>query len=287
MSNLTISLISLIPAIALCLLIYEKDKVEKEPPLLLAALFVIGAVSFVPSYYLSDRLIVLFDGLFSDYRELNPALGSVIYSEASYEVLNRALCSFVAVALVYETVRWLLLVIITSKNRNFNSLFDGLVYSAFISLGFAAADNVRYSFVNGWDNILYRSIVTIPSYLAFGIISGLFYTLWHAYTIADKKENLLFAEGKLSHNIIRFPARFLVLSLIIPTIMHGVFSYIQSSNDAVGKVIFYVLLAVVYIVCFVITKSLSQRDTVDTQAAEKIIKAVHKDYEIEKEDDTN
>ena len=71
MKNLALSIAALIPAITLCLYIYKKDSVEKEPLKLLGALFFTGAIVFFPVHYIENTLITLVDKLFFTKMEFN------------------------------------------------------------------------------------------------------------------------------------------------------------------------------------------------------------------------
>ena len=61
------------------------------------------------------------------------------------------------------------------KHPAFNYKFDGIVYSVFTSLGFAAFENIIYVFNYGPAAILSRAVLSIPGHMNFAIVAGLFY----------------------------------------------------------------------------------------------------------------
>ena len=125
---------ALLPAVVLCVYVFKKDRVEKEPIGLLVKLFVLGAIVCIPGAI-----------IFGSILEPVAADVSAPYAEQSfYEALYYALEAFVVVALVEEGMKFLVLYFVTRNNKNFNSLFDGIIYAVFVSLGFAALENVLY-----------------------------------------------------------------------------------------------------------------------------------------------
>ena len=79
------------------------------------------------------------------------------------------------VGLVEEGTKYLMLRKFSWKNRNFNYRFDGIVYAVFVSLGFAALENVIYVFSYGLDIAFTRAILTIPAHMGFSVYMGYFY----------------------------------------------------------------------------------------------------------------
>ena len=61
-----ISLAALVPAFILCLYIYVKDRADKEPIHMLAALFGVGFLAYIPSLLCEKFLLGTVDNLFAD-----------------------------------------------------------------------------------------------------------------------------------------------------------------------------------------------------------------------------
>ena len=58
---------ALLPAIALCVYIYKKDRIEKEPVSLLAILLLAGVVICFPVLIVADLFDMIIQPLFSPY----------------------------------------------------------------------------------------------------------------------------------------------------------------------------------------------------------------------------
>lgn len=269
-----ISLAAMLPALLLCLYIYHKDRVEKEPASLLAILFGAGAAVYIPAYFGERFISGLFDKLFADKITFSLS-GIASFTDTSSMLSHHALCAFFGMALVEELLKFLLLFLITRKNKNFGCLFDGVVYSTFVSLGFAAAENIAFAWINGWDTLLLRSVTTVPSHLFFGIIMGFFYTYWHIRSIASKKEKALSAEGKISSLKLKSPALFLTAAILMPIAVHGVYSLVSMIQTSASRVSFYIFLAILYIGCFAAAYKLSKADEENETTVDRLIAKKH------------
>lgn len=269
-----ISLAALLPALLLCLYIYHKDRVEKEPASLLAILFGVGAAVYIPAYFGERFFSELFDKLFADKITFSLS-GIATFADTPSMLAHHALCAFLGIALIEEGLKFLLLFLITRKNKNFGCLFDGIVYSTFVSLGFAAAENIAYAWINGWDTLLLRSVTTVPAHLFFGIIMGFFYTLWHIRSIASKKEKELLAEGKITSLLLKSPVPFLLGGFLVPIAVHGFYSFVSMIPTPASKIIFYTFLAALYICCFAAAYRLSKADEQNDTTADRLIFKKH------------
>lgn len=266
-----ISALALLPALILCIIIYAKDKVEKEPVLLLLGLFLAGAVIFVPSMFAERALLALFDRAFSSHMDVG-LYGIVKYDSLLYEILHDSLCGFVASALIEELLKWLVLFFATNKNKNFNSFFDGIVYSVYISMGFCVAGNIAAAINSGWDTLINRFLFSLPENLFFGVLSGLFYTLWHTFRNAKQAEKAYAEENGIE---IKKPFRslqWIVLSIAAPLIMHGIYRFAEI-NRTISSVnwVFYVFTVLLYVFSFIIVFRISKEDSYETTIAQKLI----------------
>ena len=287
---LLMALISLIPSIGICIFVYIKDKKEKEPLWLLGSLFAVSAAVYVPLYYLGDKLI---NGLFfkifaSDFKSV--AGGGYAWTDTKSMYLHNGLCALIGIALIEELARWLILYFFTNKSRYFNCTFDGVVYSVVAAMGAALARHIRIAFDSGWDQFLLRFVKSFPWYLLFGIVMGVFYTMWHTRRHADKTEDKLISEGKLKNDKVRYPVFSLIFSILVPVILHAVYSFVfdlkrveasgfglnvDTSNNL--NFIFYVIAAVMMVVCILIIIAISKRDRTEREAIEEIIEEEHGD----------
>ena len=65
------------------------------------------------------------------------------------DFLETLLYSFVGVALVEEVCKWLMVYFAGYHNKQFNELYDIIVYAVFVSLGFAFYENLVYIYAKG------------------------------------------------------------------------------------------------------------------------------------------
>lgn len=152
--------ISVLPVILLLIYIYLKDKYEKEPlGLLLKAFF--GGVLAVP-------LAVLLESLLSRYVSGGPVF------RGFYD-------GFVVAGFSEELCKLLLLFGYIWKNKNFNEYFDGIVYAAFIGLGFACVENIGYvsssqTFESGLTIGVVRALLSVPGHFLFAVVMGYYFS---------------------------------------------------------------------------------------------------------------
>ena len=273
-ASIEVALIALIPSILLCTYIYEKDRVEKEPIGLLLILLVVGVVAYIPSLFGEQFMVGVVDRMFASSMEYNLA-GVVAYTSNGAKLSHLAMCAFAGVALVEETIKWLVVFLITNRSKQFNCLFDGVVYSTFVSLGFATFENVRYALIDGWDTLLIRAITSVPGHLCFGIFMGVCYTTWRAYSETRKKEKELLEKGKIENAKFKWNGLWLIMSYLLPIFVHGIYSYTSSFNTKVMNILFYVFLVVLYAICFVSVNVLSGEDASMEQIAKKWLERKH------------
>lgn len=151
-------LAAVLPAVHLLRYIYRHDVIEPEPPGLLAFLLFLGVAAAILSGFLEGIAESILNRVVSPYHP-------------HYTILFAFLC----VAAVEEGTKLLLLKWRTWRDRAFNYRFDGVVYAAFISLGFAGFENIQYVFSYGLGVALPRAILAVPGHLAFSVFMGFFY----------------------------------------------------------------------------------------------------------------
>ncbi len=151
-------LAAILPAAFLMRYIYRQDKVEREPPLLLLSLIGSGVLSALASILLEQLGTGLLDLLVTDRGR-------------TYIIL----LAFLVVGAVEEGTKLLLLKRRTWRHPAFNYRFDGVVYAVFVSLGFAAYENVQYVFSYGLSVALPRALLAVPAHMGFAVFMGAFY----------------------------------------------------------------------------------------------------------------
>ncbi len=269
--------LGLLPAVALCVYVYIKDKHEKEPIWLLILLFALGAFCCFPALHLELLADGLISGAFSGSTYVEDG---VFYMATLPYYLYHITDNFFGVALIEEGLKWLVLFFVTRNSKHFNSLFDGLIYAVFVSLGFAAYENITYVLSTGTHTALIRAFSAVPGHMFNAVFMGYYYTLWHLYRFVRKAEASLVSSGTIPCR--NLSARFnsvslgwlLALSLIVPVIIHGTYDFCLSIDSDIAYIGFYLLLAVLYVFCFLRIRKLSKHDnSQDRLTAALLVKA--------------
>ena len=117
-------ILSLAPVLIIAGYIYFRDKYEKEPIKLLLFALLAGGLTVIP---------ILFVERFLDS-----------FTDSFYGLLSPAWNAFVVAAFTEELFKFIALYLLIWKSAEFNEKFDGIVYDVFVSLGFAAVENVLY-----------------------------------------------------------------------------------------------------------------------------------------------
>lgn len=162
--------LALAPALLLLKYVWNKDK-SKEPFKMLVILFLLGVVSCIPAALIEQLLNSVIDAVLTK--------GTYFY----YFILT-----FFGVALVEEGLKFLFMYLYTHKHREFNGLFDGMVYAIFVSLGFAAFENVFYVMEGGAGVAITRAIMSVPGHMFFAVFMGYYYSMWHTYKLCHDTE---------------------------------------------------------------------------------------------------
>ncbi len=151
-------LAAVLPAFFLLRYVYRHDRVEKEPFSLLLALLGMGCLAGVCSALLEG----LGEGLLSVL--VNPAV-------PFYNIV----LAFLVIAVIEEGTKLFFLKLCSWRSRAFNYRFDGVVYAVFVSLGFAALENIQYVVNYGLSVALPRALLAIPGHMSFAVFMGVYY----------------------------------------------------------------------------------------------------------------
>lgn len=163
--------VAVVPPIVIMLLIYAKDRHEREPIGLLLLCALSGALSVLFSLLLEELSMTI--------------ISKTLYS--AHPNVQYAVLAFLGIAAVEETGKFLALRLTTWKNRHFNYTFDGIVYSVYVSLGFALVENIIYVIGHGMQTGLLRAITAIPGHASFGVYMGFFYGYAKFYEVAGNR----------------------------------------------------------------------------------------------------
>jgi RsiW-degrading membrane proteinase PrsW (M82 family) len=182
---------ALAPSAALLYYFYMRDKYEKEPRKYLLRAFLLGGAIVVPVLFVEMTLN--------------------IFDMADSSLLSAGYSAFVVAGLVEEAFKYLLFFLYIWKHREFDEMVDGIVYSVFISLGFATVENIAYVLSSGFNTALIRSLTAVPAHALFGVAMG--YYLGIAKFVSPK-----------------YQRKYIRLGFLIPVLLHGVYDFILFSQ---------------------------------------------------------
>ncbi len=139
-----------VPIFFFALIIYWLDRYEKEPKLLLGAVFLWGAVVAAGMAFVINTLAGLFTYLATGSENYTDLMTGTLFAPPVEETLKGA-----AVLLVFLIFR-----------KEFDSILDGIIYASVAALGFAATENAYYIFAygfqeNGLGGILWLTFVRV------------------------------------------------------------------------------------------------------------------------------
>jgi len=203
-------LIAVIPTILILGYIHARDIPNREPPAILMKMFVLGMVITLPASVLEN-------------------IWPVQAGDGS--PLELLLFSLLNIALIEEGLKFLVFMLYIWKDlRNFDEIYDGIVYAAFISLGFATLENIFYVSAYGQGTGLVRAFTAVPLHAVCSVYMGAF--LGRAR----------FTPGPLLR-IFRMTAGF-----VVPVLIHGIYNYLLFLESGwISLVVFPGLVLLYYI----------------------------------------
>lgn len=223
--NPLLIIIAVVPALFLMVQVYKADRIEKEPLPYLLGLALWGIVSTIIAVALETAGSYLIAGL---------GPGTVIYNLVMY---------FIVVALSEEASKYLVLKWRTWRNSNFNCIFDGLIYSVFVSLGFALWENIQYVAIYGFETGIVRAFTAIPGHASFAVFMGVWYGMAKRYAFMG--------EAKKSKTC-------RILAVLVPALFHGIYDF-TATYDGLGLV-FIGFIIVMFIIAVRDVRNLSKKD---------------------------
>ncbi len=258
MHNIILIAAALLPSVVLCIYVYRKDRAEKEPIGLLLALLTAGALVCLPASAVTDIIKKMETDIFLPF---TTEVDGGKYLDGWIFDLYMAMDKFIAVALVEECCKWLAVFITVKRSRYFNSLFDGIIYSTFVALGFAGFENVLYVMKFGLETALIRTVTAVPIHLFCGVSMGYYLTWYHIKHNAKLNEKKLIELGAIPKKTKHLPARrFFVMSFIMPSLAHGFYNFSYSMNKAWSTAVFCIFLAFLYAFCMGRVRRMSNGD---------------------------
>lgn len=257
---------ALAPAIVLCIYIFIMDKREKEPISLLLKLLLFGAIGCFPVVIIGGYLEDILKWFFAPYM-INGYF-------PSYEMkhLYNFLYYFIVVALVEEGVKCYIMHRHTKNHPDFDSLFDGIIYAVFVSLGFAAFENVLYVTQYGFMNALMRAVLSVPGHMFYGVMMGYHYSMIHIYELAYEYEDEFILKGYIKEPRRRVSAlSHKYKCLIVPTLAHGLYDFLCTMGTDASLVMLMAFVIFMYVHCFRKIIRISGKDRSDISCVAHIL----------------
>lgn len=186
------------PSAALLYYFYARDKYEKEPRKLLLKAFLMGGGLVVPVLFAELTLSV--------------------FDVSDRNLLTVGYTAFVVAGLVEESFKFLFFILYIWRKKEFNEMYDGIVYSVFISLGFATVENLAYVLSTGFNTAIIRSLTAVPAHALFGVAMGYYLGIARFANQQNRQ-------------------KYIWLGFAVPVILHGIYDFILLSQ----KLLFFVL----------------------------------------------
>lgn len=161
-------ILSFVPALACAALVYWLDRYEKEPRLLLCAVFLWGAVVAVIGALIAQVILAGAVTAATGSEKAADVAGATLFAPITEESLKG-----IAILAVFLVLR-----------REFDSVLDGIVYAAVVALGFAATENVFYLYGEFTEQGMNGMLSLFVLRVVLGIWNHPFYTAWIGIALA-------------------------------------------------------------------------------------------------------
>ena len=221
-------LAAVLPAFFLLKYIYKMDTVEKEPGYLLWSLLLAGVWAALASMVLEMVGNTILDA-------------AVSKNDPNYQII----LAFLVVAVVEQGTKLFFLRRRSWRDPNFNYMFDGIVYSVFVSLGFAAFENIKYVFTYGLSVAMPRALLAVPGHLGFAVFMGVFYG----------RAKLCESRGQSFASKVN-----IALGYAAAVFLHGFYDSCCMIGTKRATTVFVIFVVAMYFIVFGMIKRASRRD---------------------------
>lgn len=143
--------VAIAPGLALFSYFYLRDQFSGEPSRLIFHCFLYGALLTFPILFI--QYVFEAENVFR-----SPFIKSVLFS-----------------SVLEEFFKWIVLLIAVLRHIDFEDPYDGILYGASISLGFATVENILYLLEYGLGAAFLRAFLPVSSHALFGVVMGYYY----------------------------------------------------------------------------------------------------------------
>ncbi len=176
------------PGLALLSYFYLRNQMDTEPRRALLHAFIYGAIITFPIMFI--QFVLQEEKTFT-----NPFFINVIFT-SSFE----------------EVMKWLIIFAVILRHVEFDDPYDGILFGAAVSLGFATVENAIYLLSFGIDQAFMRALLPVSSHALFGVVMGYYY-----------------GKGKFSSDEIE--KKYIFLALFAPMGLHIIYNAILMLGD--------------------------------------------------------
>lgn len=216
--NEILLIVAILPVILLLSFIYKKDR-NKEPTKLLIKFFFLGVVSTILAVVITVILEAFIPFLSMNTENMN-----------HFELF---IYVFIFIAFIEEFCKWFMTYKVGYNNQEFDEMYDMIVYSTFVALGFAAFENILYVFSENSIIVgISRGLLAVPGHMCDGIFMGYYLSKAKFYNLSNDKK---------SENINK------IKSILIPTLLHGIYDFCCFAQESIFLIIFFVFIINLYI----------------------------------------
>ncbi|PIC81249.1 PrsW family intramembrane metalloprotease [Sporosarcina sp. P18a] len=180
--------VAIAPALALFSYLYLRKQIAKEPSKTLFHAFIYGAIMTFPILFIQH----VFE---EEHVFTNEFFRNVIFTSS-----------------LEEFFKWIIIFILVYKTIEFEDAYDGILYGASVSLGFATVENILYLLSFGLDTAFLRALLPVSSHALFGVVMGYYF-------------------GKAKFSAMSEKAKWIAIACLAPLLLHVLYNSILFTND--------------------------------------------------------
>ncbi|MCM3088204.1 Membrane proteinase PrsW, cleaves anti-sigma factor RsiW, M82 family [Bhargavaea ginsengi] len=140
--------VAIAPGLALFSYFYLRKQIHKDPSRSLLQTYVYGMMLTFP--------ILFIQYVFDEERVFGSAFINDVLFTSGLE----------------EFFKWLVLLVVVYSHVDFEDPYDGILFGASVSLGFATVENILFLLTFGMDEALIRALLPVSSHALFGVVMG-------------------------------------------------------------------------------------------------------------------
>ena len=161
--------VAIAPGLALFSYFYLRKQIAKDPSRTIFHTFIYGAAMTFPIMFIQH-----------------------VFEEEEI-FTNEFFRNAIFTSWIEEFFKWFILIISIYRHVEFEDAYDGILYGASVSLGFATVENILYLFTFGLDTAFLRALLPVSSHALFGVVMGYYFGRAKFASTANHRGMLFFA----------------------------------------------------------------------------------------------